>query len=63
MWITLAILLIFSLAIFVYPVVRAFYRFEINYNEGWNVYNTQTARQHRYLYSAKCGWTGVGYPF
>jgi hypothetical protein len=62
-WITLAILLVFSLATLVYPVARAFYRFEINYNEGWNVYNTQTAMQHRYLYSAKYGWTGVGYPF
>ena len=30
-------------------MVRAFYRFEINYNEGWNVYITQAAMQHRRL--------------
>jgi hypothetical protein len=62
-WIALAIILAFSLVTLVYPVARAFYRFEIDYNEGWNVYNTQTAMQHRYLYSAKNGWSGVGYPF
>ncbi len=62
-WITLAILLAFSLVTFYYPMVRAFYRFEINYNEGWNVYVTQAAMQHSALYSAKPGGMGVGYPF
>jgi hypothetical protein len=62
-WITLAILLVFSLVTFIYPTARAFYRFNFNYNEGWNVYNTQTAMQHRALYAAKHGWTDVGYPF
>src|SRR5208337_3122786 len=40
-WITLAVLCAFSLGTLVYPMVRAFYRFPINYNEGWNVYTTQ----------------------
>ena len=61
-WITLAILLAFSLVTLVYPVARAFYRFEINYNEGWNVYSTQTAMQHLPLYYPKYGWTTVNYP-
>jgi hypothetical protein len=59
--ITLAILFAFSLVTFYYPMVRAFYRFEINNYEGWNVYVTQAAMQHRALYPARQG--GVGYPF
>jgi hypothetical protein len=62
-WITLAILFAFSLATLHYPMVRAFYRFEFNYNEGWNVYNTQAAMQHLPLYYPKYGWTTVNYPF
>jgi hypothetical protein len=62
-WITLALLFAFSLAILSYPVARAFYRFEFNYNEGWNVYNTQAAMQHLPLYYPKYGWTTVNYPF
>jgi hypothetical protein len=62
-WVTLAILLAFSLATLVFPMARAFYRFEINYNEGWNVYNTQAAMQHLPLYYPKYGWTTVNYPF
>ena len=62
-WITLAILAVFSLATLYFPLVRAFYRFEFNYNEGWNVYNTQAAMQHLPLYYPKYGWTTVNYPF
>jgi len=62
-WITLALLIAFSLATLFYPLVRAFYRFEFNYNEGWNVYNAQTAMQHLPLYYPKFGWTTVNYPF
>jgi hypothetical protein len=62
-WATLAILLAFSLATLAYPAARAFYHLEVNYNEGWNVYNTQAAMQHRLLYPTKYGWTTVNYPF
>jgi hypothetical protein len=62
-WITLAMLAVFSLATLYFPFVRAFYRFEFNYNEGWNVYNAQTAMQHLPLYYPKFGWTTVNYPF
>jgi hypothetical protein len=62
-WITLAILFAFSLVTLYSPMVRASYRFEINYNEGWNVYNTQAAMQHLPLYYPKYGWTTVNYPF
>ena len=62
-WITLGVLLAFSLLTLYYPMVRAFYRYEINTNEGWNVYVTQTAMQHGALYPAKHGRGRVGYPF
>jgi len=44
------------------PFGRAFYRFELNYNEGWNVYNAVTVNSHQLLYPAKYGWTVVNYP-
>jgi len=62
-WVTLAVLLACSLTALFFPTVRAFYRLEINYNEGWNVYNTQAAMQHRPLYPVEYGWTTVNYPF
>ena len=61
-WVPLALILAFSLLTLCYPAARAFYRFESNYNEGWNVYNALAAMQHAPLYSAKCGWTTVNYP-
>ena len=62
-WITLAVLFAFSLLTFYYPMVRAFYRFEINYNEGWNVYVTQAAMQHRAIYPPRHSGLAAGYPF
>jgi hypothetical protein len=44
------------------PFIRAFYRIEIDYNEGWNVYNAATVAAHGSLYPAKYGWTSVNYP-
>jgi hypothetical protein len=43
-------------------MVRAFYRFEINYTEGWNVYVADAAMQHRALYPAKDSSPAVNYP-
>jgi hypothetical protein len=63
-WITLAILLAFSLLTLYCPLVRVFYRFQINYNEGWNVYVTQAAMQHHDLYPVKhVPAPAVNYPF
>ncbi len=63
-WITLAVLLLFSLLTLYTPLVRIFYRFQINYNEGWNVYVAQSAMQHHDLYPAKhIAGPSVGYPF
>jgi hypothetical protein len=44
------------------PFYRAFLLTEIDYNEGWNVYNTQKAAEHLQLYPAAYGWTTVNYP-
>jgi MFS family permease len=49
------------LAAFV-PFARAFYRVEVNYNEGWDVYNAALVAAHGQLYPAKAGWTNVNYP-
>ena len=44
------------------PFLRAFYRVEIDYNEGWNIYNAATVAAHGWLYPLKYGWTSVNYP-
>jgi hypothetical protein len=44
------------------PFARAFYRIEVNYNEGWNVYAASIVNSHQLLYPVKYGWTLVNYP-
>src|SRR5207253_8005827 len=61
-WIVVGVLAIFSVFTLVYPVARAFYHLQIDYNEGWNVYHAQTAMHHLTLYYPKYGWTTVNYP-
>lgn len=46
----------------IYPVARTFFRAEITYNEGWNVYNASAVAHHQMLYPASYGWTMVNYP-
>jgi hypothetical protein len=45
-----------------YPFSRAFRLTQINYNEGWNVYNAQKVAEHQPLYPSAYGWTSVNYP-
>jgi hypothetical protein len=45
-----------------YPFSRAFLLTQINYNEGWNVYNAQKVAEHQPLYPSAYGWTSVNYP-
>jgi len=61
-WIVVGVLAVFSVFTLVYPVARAFYHLQIDYNEGWNVYHAQTAMHHLPLYYPKYGWTTVNYP-
>src|SRR5262249_34312764 len=60
--IVLGVICVFSLITLVYPLAQAFYRFEIDYNEGWNAYNAQAAMHHALLYYPKYAWTTVNYP-
>jgi hypothetical protein len=61
-WGPLALLAVLAVALTIYPVLRAFFRLEVNYNEGWNVYNAVAADRHLPLYGEKYGWTTVNYP-
>ena len=44
------------------PLYRVFLFTELDYNEGWNLYNAQTVALHQPLYPAPVGWTAVNYP-
>jgi hypothetical protein len=44
------------------PFRRAFLLTELDYNEGWNLYNTQKVALHQPLYPATYAWTAVNYP-
>jgi len=54
--------LLFTLWISFAPFTRAFFRAEISYNEGWNVYNAERVVAHQQLYPTAVGWTTVNYP-
>lgn len=45
-----------------YPFSRAFFLAERDFNEGWNVYNTQKVAEHQLLYPKTYDWTAVNYP-
>jgi hypothetical protein len=59
-------LMVFCAAILLWtvvlPVRRAFLVTGLDYNEGWNVYNTLKVAQHQPLYPTTYGWTAVNYP-
>jgi hypothetical protein len=44
------------------PSWRVFLLMEIDYNEGWNVYNAQKVAVHQQLYPVTYAWTAVNYP-
>lgn len=53
---------LFALATAAFPMARALLSIEVDYNEGWNVFNAATVAAHRFLYPIKAGWTPVNYP-
>src|ERR1700683_5389187 len=61
-WLVLGLISLFCLITAIYPVVRAFYHFEVNYKEGWMMYNAMAVAHHLPLYGTKYGWTLVDYP-
>jgi hypothetical protein len=44
------------------PFWRTFLFAELDYNEGWNLYNTLKVASHQPLYSVTYDWTAVNYP-
>lgn len=54
--------IVFSLVWAVYPFARAAFRVEVDYNEGWNVYNAARVANHQQLYPVAYGWQSVNYP-
>ena len=44
------------------PFARAFLHLEVDYDEGWNVYNADRVAHHQLLYPVRYGWTTVNYP-
>jgi hypothetical protein len=61
-WWWVAGLAFFALWTAIAPFERAFFRVEINYNEGWNIYNASLLTSHRPLYPVQYGWTTINYP-
>lgn len=55
-------LLALGLILFAYPLLRAFYHIEIDYNEGWNGYLQLRAQQGLPLYSGYSPWYFNNYP-
>jgi 4-amino-4-deoxy-L-arabinose transferase-like glycosyltransferase len=54
----IALTLFFALA----PIERACFHQNLNYNEGWNIYNAIKFGEHQQLYPAKFSWTTNNYP-
>ncbi len=61
-WLVLGPIALFSLATAIGPLLRSFYRFEVNYNEGWNTYAALRVTEHLPLYGERYSWTTVNYP-
>ncbi len=53
---------LFALLTAVYPFARAAFRVEVDYNEGWNIYNTARFAHGIQLYPVAYGWQTVNYP-
>ena len=45
------------------PFLRAYLHFQVDYDEGWNVYAADMMARHQPIYGTKYGWITVNYPF
>ncbi len=52
----------FTLLTTIYPFARTFFRIEVDYNEGWNIYNAARVAHHLFIYPVAYGWQSVNYP-
>ncbi|MFC6644537.1 hypothetical protein ACFQBQ_02815 [Granulicella cerasi] len=60
----IVLILCIGIALFaaIIPIASTFFRVELSYNEGWNIYNAVTLANHGVLYPLREGWTTVNYP-
>ena len=54
--------IVFTLFWTIYPFARAAFRLQVDYNEGWNIYNAERVVNHLPLYPVAYGWQTVNYP-
>jgi hypothetical protein len=52
----------FALLTAIYPFARSAFRIQVDYNEGWNIYNAERLVSHQLLYPVPYGWQMVNYP-
>lgn len=58
----LFVCIFFALLTAIYPFARAAFRVEVDYNEGWNIYNAARVAHHQFIYPVAYGWQTVNYP-
>lgn len=61
-WLPVGVAAIVSLLAAIFPVRRMFFKLQIDYNEGWNIYNAVKVSHHVALYGQKYSRTPVIYP-
>jgi len=54
--------IVFALLWTIHPFARAAFRLQVDYNEGWNIYNAERVVNHLPLYPVAYGWQTVNYP-
>jgi 4-amino-4-deoxy-L-arabinose transferase-like glycosyltransferase len=52
----------FALFAALVPFARIFFRLQIDYDEGWNIYAASLITQHKLLYPLRFDWITVNYP-
>jgi hypothetical protein len=61
-WFSLGLLALAVLLLLIAPVVRIGFKFEIGYNEGWNLSHVLKAASGQPLYDDQNEWTPLDYP-
>lgn len=61
-WVSLGVLTFPILWLLIHLGIRMFFKAELNYNEGWNVYHTVAAISGQLIYDNRNEFTPVNYP-
>lgn len=62
LWVSLGLLALAVLLLLLAPVIRIGFKFEIDYNEGWNLYHGLKAASGLPLYDGQNEWMPLNYP-